>query len=135
MPRDLEISLTHACAFASRYSKLGLHDVKVCDRLSRRVFHLNTCVCLNEIKFALAIEKKLDGSCSLISNGISHPDCSPCYSFAQPPLQTGSWSFLHNLLISTLNRTLSMAQMNHTRVVTKNLNFHVARRFDQFLYV
>ena len=102
------------------------------------MLNLNTRVHLDEdvltSTFTCGINEELYGSCVLVANGASESHSIAVQSCTQLVRDVGSGSNLHNLLVATLNRAVTLEQVNgFALAVGKNLNFNVTWTQDSLL--
>src|SRR5579875_105934 len=105
------------------------------NHFGHRMLDLNSRVHLDEVKFAVFVEK-FDGS----GSGITEFAHRGRTDFTDLPalrgIECGRGTFLPNLLMPALQGAIAFAKMDGlTMPVAQNLNFYVARFFQKFLKI
>src|ERR1700722_5251708 len=92
-------------------------QVNPCHGFGHRMLHLDTRIHLEKIKrVTLPIDEKLHGSSASIRQTLCEAEGGAMQSAPKCRRQTWCRSFLHELLISTLNRAVALAKVNHPAI-------------------
>lgn len=113
--------------------ELPLNKVLAGNHFWNWVFDLQSSVHLHKIMLvACQVEDEFHCSCIIIANCLCSIDCR-LTNLLTYALTDVRWSFLHNFLMPSLNRTISFEKVNVvSEHVTKDLNFDMSRLNDVF---
>ena len=101
----------------SRDANLFLHNVDARTHFRDGMLHLDACVHLQEVKIQVLIDQELHRSSIAIANGFAQLDSSFAHLLAFLLGQRRRRRFLNNFLITALNSTLTLVQMNDVAVM------------------
>ena len=100
------------------------------------MFHLQTRVHLEEIEVLIFVNHKFQSSGTVITDPLAGDNGCLGHLFAGLDRDERRRTFLDHLLITPLDGTLTIAQMDQIAVsVAQNLHFDMMRMFDIFLNV
>src|SRR5262245_14303860 len=135
VPVELHVALFDGKRAAGGNADLFENQIDVGDHLGHRMLDLNAGVHLNEIEFAVFIEK-LDGTDPEIAD-LAHGFRNRFADrIARACVKRGRGAFLPDLLVAALQGAIALAQVNRlTLAVTKNLDFDVTRSLEISLNV
>ena len=138
MPNLFDVALRNSQWLAHGNENLLLNEVDACHFLGHRMLDLDTLVHFQEIKIALLIHHKLHGPCIGVSSRLRQSDRCLTHLFAQVSkgtlFQEGRWGFFDEFLVPSLDRTVSLSQMDDFPLtVSEDLVFDMARVLDEFL--
>src|ERR1700688_1351321 len=123
-------------SFARGDSQLRFHQIDVRHHFSDRVLHLYTRVHLNEVKLAVFIHQKFNGSCIHIADFGTRS----LENAADLRPQFGAYlhgrRFFDQLLMAALDAAFALAEADDVAVlIGQYLEFDVARPLDELLHV
>ena len=99
-----------------------MNDVDSCDALSDGMLHLQTCVHLEEVEVLLRIHQKLDRSRRVVADRLGELHGLLAHRSTCLFVEKRAGSLLDHLLVTTLNRTLALVEVNAMpMVVTQHL--------------
>jgi len=133
---QLDVLLLDADRFASGDAQLFSDQVNARDHFGDGMFDLDAGVHFHEIKAAAAIQQKLDSARTLVIDAACR--CHSCFAHASPQfgIESRTWCFLQQFLVTSLNRAVPFTQMNNIAMaISQHLHFHVTRAIDEFLHV
>ncbi|MCH8311014.1 MAG: hypothetical protein IIB17_11055, partial [Chloroflexi bacterium] len=116
-----------------------LHDIHPGNRFCNGVFDLQTGISFNKEKGVFAIgsigiDEKLKGADVRIVDILGEALRGIDYICSELFRQMWRGRNLHDLLVSTLDAALSLAEMHNRAVlITKNLDFDLSRTFNELL--
>src|SRR5690242_377312 len=97
---------------------------------------LDTRVHLHEIKLAMLIKEKLTRAGAGVTEFLAGCDRRVAHRLAHLRSQHRRWRLFHQLLVTTLNRALTLAKMNAlAKLICEHLNLNMSRLFDVLLDV
>src|SRR5687768_15198576 len=100
------------------------------------MFDLDPGIHFHEIVVSLSIKQKFKSSGICVADVAEGLDGAPPHFLPQPRTQERRWSFLEQLLVAPLYRTLPFTQMNNIAVVIgQHLEFDVTGQSEIFLQV
>src|SRR5713101_8174333 len=113
------------------------HQIKTSHQFSNRMFDLQASIHLEKIKLARRIgKKKFDCAGANVIHGSRDLDRGLAHALAQRRIINRRWAFFDDLLMATLNRTLTLAEVHNLAVaVGKHLNLDMAWARDDFLKI
>ncbi len=98
------------------------------------MFNLKARIHFQKEKIHIGIYQKFNRSCSLVLATFADIHCSFTHFFAQFIIQQGRGCFFNNFLVSALDRTFPLEQINCiSTFVSKNLNFDMSWFGNKFL--
>ena len=98
------------------------------------MFHLQTGVHLEEVEVPFAIDDEFHGACGCVAHSLGQSDRLFAHCLAGFLVEERRRSLFDHFLVTTLDRTLTLVQVNGVAMaVSENLNFDVARLGDEFL--
>jgi len=105
-------------------------EVEACDELGDRVLDLDAAVQLEEPEVA-PVQHELGGASTRIADRAGEADGGVAHRGAQLGIERGGGGFLEHLLVTALDRALSLAECDHIPVrVPEQLDLDVARPLD-----
>ncbi|MPN34096.1 hypothetical protein SDC9_181589 [bioreactor metagenome] len=118
------------------HTQLLPHQIQPGDHFRNGMLHLNSCIHLYKIIIPVFIQHEFYGSRPFIAAGFCRPDGGLSHFPAQFCRQCLGWSFLHKLLIFSLNGALPLPQMDHVaQTVRHNLKFNMPGVQNQLFQV
>ncbi len=121
---NVQILLTARKRFSTSNTKLPFHQILSGDHFGDRMFHLEPGIHFHEIKGPVCRKQELDRSCTDIINGFGRSNGSLSHLLPQILGKSWSRSFFNNLLVPSLNRTITFKHVHCTvMLISKNLNF------------
>ena len=100
------------------------------------MFNLDACIHFHKIEIAVFINQKLNSSYTFVIHRFGSFNSRFTHFFTQFICHEWRRCFLNQLLMSSLNRTISFRHVTGGSVlITGNLNFNMAWFFNVFLHV
>ncbi len=140
---EFDLVLLEAERFVGRNTNLPLHDVHVGQPFRDAVFDLNPGVDFEEVEVRVRVEEfpcaarlvlfheELEGSGVVVAGGVRTVAGGLGDLLAEFVRQRGRRAFLDDLLVTALERAVTLAEVAHVAVVVgDDLNLDVARVFE-----
>src|SRR5690606_10804487 len=101
----------------SSYFNLLFNQVEIDDLFRNRVFHLNTRVHFHKIEILVFIHQKLNGTCTLVIHSLR--TFNRCFTHFLTQFWSHKWRrrLFNKLLMSTLNRAITLRQVTYSSVL------------------
>lgn len=131
---NLYIWLFESKWVTSSNQDLLLNQVDTSDLLSNWMLYLKSSVHFKEIEILVLVHEELDGTCGCVTTGSSQLNCLFTHLVSSSLVHNWAWSFLNNLLVSSLDWAFSFWQVNIViMLISQDLEFNVSRLFDVLL--
>ena len=131
-----QLFLLEVQRFATGYTQLFLHQIHSNYFFRNRMFYLQTGIHFQEIEVTVLVYQEFNGTSPLIVHCLGSSHCRFTHLLTQFRSHERRRSLFHNFLVTTLNRTFTLEQMNSVSVVVaQNLELDVMRFFHKFLQI
>ena len=125
---ESHLALFEAQAGAGRNANLFLDDIDAGHHFGDRMLHLHAGVHFHEEEVALLIQEEFKGARVGVLHGARRVDDHRAHLPAHLVGDRDRGRLFQQFLVTTLDRTLALAQVNHVAVVVaENLEFDMAR--------
>src|SRR5580700_2014748 len=130
---ELHILLGEGERLAGRYRDHQLDEIEPGHQLGDRVLDLKPRVHFEKIEIALLVDDELDRAGRAIIDGPRQRDCLPAHRFAGFGIEKRARRLLDDLLMTTLDRTFSLAKVDDVAMaVAEHLDLDMPRLFYVF---
>mmetsp|Transcript_29336 Transcript_29336/g.73840 ORF Transcript_29336/g.73840 Transcript_29336/m.73840 type:complete len:479 (+) Transcript_29336:900-2336(+) len=110
------------------------HQILASDQLRDRMFHLQACVHLQEVKVALRIDQHLDRARRVVVDSTCQRHSLLAHRTTSLLVDEGARCLLKNLLVATLDTALSLRKVENSAVLVGNhLDLDVTRIVNETL--
>ena len=99
--------------------------------LSNRVLNLNSRINFEEVEFTVRIPEEFESCQSLVTDSLG--SCYNTCTYIGSNFFRKPRPFFQNFLVTALNRTESLAEMDSIFTVSEDLEFNMLSAFDEFL--
>jgi hypothetical protein len=116
--------------FAAGYTELKLHQVQACDAFGDRMLDLDAGIHLQKERGTGLVQHKLNRTCAYVINRLRGPHSMVqqirTTLLATLAIKSRAWGLLDHFLMPSLNRALSLPQMNAVAMlIGENLDLHM----------
>ncbi len=128
MADQRHLFLTNRKRLAAGDANLPGNQIESGDGLGDRVLDLQAGIHFHEEEFATGVEQKLHRASTNVADGLRGLHRRFTHGAAQLGGKTGGWGFLDHLLVATLDRAVTLVEVQAVAVlVGEDLDLHMAR--------
>ncbi len=136
MPVEFDLLLPVAQRPPARHPNLFLDNVDAGHHLCDRMLHLQAGIHLQEIKVLVFVEQEFDRPRIDVIHGFGRFDRNTAHCLAQLVVQGRREGLFQQFLMTALERTFTLTQMNDiTLCVCQDLDLDMPRALEQFLEI
>ncbi len=117
MPANHDVVLREWQSFTVRDADLQVHQVEPGDQFGHRMFHLQTRIHFQEVEILLLVDQKLDCAGVGVARSLRDPDSHFAHPAPHGGIHDRRRRFLQHFLMTSLNRTLTLAQPDRIPVL------------------